>query len=275
MSGQITTRELDRAAHNLERLSEFVGVRRRWTVGEGGYSAAEDARNAAGAIAGFVAEMTDGKIASPVGVKQPPKLEPAGEVSASRLTRFAEYLEQLQKWFESHVGTELPTGSENATRSIQHSLAATGDALQLLLHPVIPEPDPEPNATVGPEPLTRDDLGPVAEVDTTARLILDHTYKKPLLQKRGGMLELTTKTREMLDAFLKNQGIELNSNENRRFREKVQRWIELTPSKRVLVLRMSGLSGKPDVLSSFQPREDSDETPEVGTPVDEVPVVDD
>ena len=279
MTGQITTMELEKAALNLKRLSEFVGVRCRWAVATGGVSAAEDARKATEAIAEIIGEMTGGDIATPVGVKQPPELEPAGEVSAGRLTGFAEYLDQLRRWFESHGGTKLPSGSEDATRSIQRSLAVTGDALRLLLNPEARKPDPEPQATVepGPEsqaavepgPLTRDDLGPVAEVDTEARLILDHTRQKPLLQKFKDMLELTPKTREMLDAFVKDQGMELNSHEIRRLREKVQRWIELTPNGRVLVLRVSGLFGKPDVYSSFQPLESLEETPEVEKPVDD------
>jgi hypothetical protein len=64
-----------------------------------------------------------------------------------------------------------------------------------------------------------------------------------------------------LDDFFDEQGLELNSHERRRLYEKVQRWIESTPNKRVLVLRMSGLSGKPDVVSSFQPKEEEDEAP--------------
>ena len=279
MTDQITTMELEKAAHNLERLSEYVGVRCRWTVATDGASAAEDARKSTEAIAEIIGEMTGGDIATPVGVKQPPELEPAGEVSAGRLTRFAEYLDQLRRWFESHGGTELPSGSEDATRSIQRSLAVTGDALRLLLNPEARKPDPEPQATVEPDPefleaigpgrLTRDDLGPVAEVDTEARLILDHTWQKPLLQKFKEMLELTPKTRDLLDAFIKDQGMELNSHEIRRLREKVQRWIELTPNGRVLVLRIGGLSGKPEVYSSFQPLEGPEETPEVEKPVDD------
>lgn len=279
MTDQITTMELEKAAHNLERLSEYVGVRCRWTVATDGASAAEDARKSTEAIAEIIGEMTGGDIATPVGVKQPPELEPAGEVSAGRLTRFAEYLDQLRRWFESHGGTELPSGSEDATRSIQRSLAVTGDALRLLLDPEARKPNPEPQATVEsdpemleaiePGPLTRNDLGPVAEVDTKARLILDHTWQKPLLQKFKDMLELTPKTRDLLDAFLKDQGMELNSHEIRRLREKVQRWIELTPNGRVLVLRISGLSGKPDVYSSFQPLESPEETPEAEKPVND------
>ena len=279
MTDQITTMELEKAAHNLGRLSEYVGVRCRWTVATDGASAAEDARKSTEAIAEIIGEMTGGDIATPVGVKQPPELEPAGEVSAGRLTRFAEYLDQLRRWFESHGGTELPSGSEDATRSIQRSLAVTGDALRLLLDPEARKPDPEPQATVEsdpemleaiePGPLTRDDLGPVAEVDTEARLILDHTWQKPLLQKFKEMLELTPKTRDLLDAFIKDQGMELNSHEIRRLREKVQRWIELTPNGRVLVLRIGGLSGKPEVYSSFQPLEGPEETPEVEKPVDD------
>jgi len=256
MTDQITTEELTKAAHNLKRLSEFVGQRRRWSVASGANLAAEDARKAALAIAEMISGMTGEETSAPVSVKQPPKLEPMGDVSASRLTRFSDYLEQLRRWFEAHGGAGLPSDSEYTMRSIQRSLAATGDALGLLLRAEAPKPDPIAKATDEPEALTRGDLGPVAEVDTQARLILEHTTEEPLLQQAKGMVELTPDTRTRLAAFLRDQGIELSSHESRRLEEKVQRWIEVTPKGRVLVLRTSGLSGRPDVISSFQPKDD-------------------
>jgi len=145
------------------------------------------------------------------------------------------------------------------------------------------EPEPIKETPAEPEALIRADLGSVAEVDTDARLILDHTWQKPLLENRGGRLELSADTVEKLDDFFADQSIELNSHDRRRLHKKVQRWIESTPNKRVLVLRMSGLFGKPDVVSSFQPREKVDDLPEVPAPVfknpanqalgDETPVV--
>jgi hypothetical protein len=261
MTEQITSAEMTKAAHNLERLAEFVGVRRRWTVEQAGHSAAVRARKAGETIAEVICQMTGGEIATPVGVENPSALEPSGEIAAGRLARFADYLDQLCRWFEAHSNSQLPPETADSARSIQRSLAATGDALRQLLEERAPEPKPEPEkpAFTEPEPLTRADLGPVVEVDANARLILDHTWQNSLLQKRGNIMELTPATVKKLDEFFSDQNFELNSHERRRLYEKVQRWVESTPNKRVLVLRMSGLSGKPDVLSSFQPKEDEDD----------------
>jgi hypothetical protein len=265
MSEQITSAEMAKAARNLERLADFIGVRRRWTVAEPGRAPVKAARKAGEAIAEVICRISGGEIATPIGVEQPSELEPAGEVSSARLTRFADYLDQLSRWFEDRGGARLPSGMEDHARSIQRSLAAADEALQMLLDEKAPKPEPEPEpdpreaAFNEPEPLTRADLGPVAVVDPDARLILDHTWQKSLLQKRGNIMELTPETVKKLDTFFSEQGFELNSHEKRRLYEKVQRWIEATPNKRVLVLRVSGLSGKPDVLSSFQPKEDEDD----------------
>jgi len=265
MTEKITAAELTKAAHNLGRLADFVGVRRRWTLAEGGDSPADNAQKASVAMAEIICKMTAGEIATPVGVEQPSELEPAGEVSTDRLARFADYLMQLHRWFEAHNGAELPVGSEDEVRSIQRSLSATADALKLMLEEKAlesePKPEPRKKTLEEPEPLTRADLGPTIEVDTSARLILDHTWQKPLVQKRGGILELTPDTVKKLNAFFGDQGFELDRHEKRRLYERVQRWIESTPNERVLVLRMSGLFGKPDVVSSFQPKEDADKAP--------------
>ncbi len=263
MTEHITNAEITKAAHNLERLAEFVGVRRRWTVAEAGRSSAKRARKAGKAISELISRITGGEMASPTGVEQPSALEPAGEVSVDRLARFAQYLDQLHRWFEARSGSQLPSGSEDTARSIQRSLAATDEALRLLLgeQPDEPKPEPEIEDFNKPAALTRPDLGEVVEVDRDARLVLDHTWQKSLLQKRGNIMELNPKTVKKLDTFFDDQGLELNSHEKRRLYEKVQRWVESTPNNRVLVLRMSGLSGKPDVVSSYQPEEKKDDAP--------------
>ncbi len=263
MAEEITPEEITKAAHNLGRLAQFVGARRHWTVTEGGLLPAEKARKAGKVISEVIYRISGGDIAVPKGVELPPALEPADEISVDRLARFADYLDQLRRWFLGRSSSQLPSGLEDHAQSIQRSLAATDKALSLLLEgmPLEPEAKPKKAPLSGPPPLTRPDLGTVVEVNRDARLILDHTWQKPLLQKRGNITELTPETVKKLDTFFDEQGLELNSHEKRRLYEKVQRWIESTPNQRVLVLRMSGLSGKPDVVSSFQPREDEDDAP--------------
>ena len=101
MAEQITNAEITKAAHNLQRLAEFVGVRRQWTLSEAGHTPAADARRAGRAISQSISRITEGAIAAPTGVEQPPGLEPPSEIPVDRLVRFAQYLDQLRQWFEA------------------------------------------------------------------------------------------------------------------------------------------------------------------------------
>ncbi len=78
---------------------------------------------------------------------------------------------------------------------------------------------------------------------------------RPLLQEFKGVRELTVLTKEKLHSFLAKQGIEFGKNETRHLHDKVLRWIEGTPTGRVLVIKISGLYGKPEAYSSYQPKE--------------------
>jgi len=73
------------------------------------------------------------------------------------------------------------------------------------------------------------DDSPVLEVDSNARLVLEDHELKPLLQTFQGVTELTAGAKETLEDFLAKQG-------------------------QVLVIKLSGLTGKPNVYSSYQPK---------------------
>jgi hypothetical protein len=281
MPEEITIQELEKVSRNLERLAEFIGARRGWTLASGDKTAATYAREAAESLSKEIAGMTDGEIELPSSFNQPSLLEPSGRVSAKRLSKFADFIVQLQQWFASHKNINLPAGSEESIRSIQGSLGGTSDALGLLLEsavletisttrstvgaaesssaPTIDHPFAvnvsQPEAADGPEPLTSVDLGPVADVDRDARLILDHTKELPLLQNFQGVAELTVEAEEQLDSFLAEQGVELGEYETHRIHDKVLRWIEAAPTGNVLTIKISGLFGKPEAYSSYQPKE--------------------
>jgi hypothetical protein len=281
MPEEITIQELQKVSRNLERLAEFIGARRGWTLASGDKTAATYAREAGESLSKEIAGMTDGEIELPSSFNQPSLLEPSGRVSAKRLSKFADFMVQLQQWFASHKNINLPAGSEESIRSIQGSLGGTSDALGLLLEsavletisttrstvgaaesssaPTIDRPFAvnvsQPEAADGPEPLTSVDLGPVADVDRDARLILDHTKELPLLQNFQGVAELTVEAEEQLDSFLAEQGVELGEYETHRIHDKVLRWIEAAPTGNVLTIKISGLFGKPEAYSSYQPRE--------------------
>ncbi len=270
MANHIGTEELKKAARNLERLSQFMGERRDWLLGMDAERAALETRNSALALSDLLTAWVD-ESGNDIGigrVRQPPGLEPTGKVSAGRLSKFSEFLDQLNTWFESHRDAPVPPDSEEPIRSIRASLKATHDALTRLLGPAaIPGgANVENEATEAEEkdprdfgPLTADDLGPVAEVDINARLILHDTVKKRLLQEFRGVRELTKETRELVDGFFAKQKVEHSDNEMRKVYDKVQKWIEGTPEGRVLVVKISGLSGKPEAYSSYRMVEDIEE----------------
>jgi len=199
-------------------------------------------------------------------------------------------MDELRQWFASHGDGGLSPENDDIVQSMQASLAVTSEALQMLLGPAAikttakkvkkvkkvkkeqtttakelpsapakekpPTADaPESEAADEPEALTSGDLGPVAKVDADARLILENTDLRPLLQEFKGVRELTVLTKEQLQSFLAKQGIEFGKNETRRLHDKVLRWIEGTPAGRVLVIKISGLYGKPEAYSSYQPKE--------------------
>jgi len=296
MPEEITTQELEKASRNLERMSQFVGERRGWLLGTGDEAAAQHAREIAASLAKGIAELTDGRIGPLSSVQQPPEMEPSAKISGNRLSKFADFMDELRQWFASHGDGRLSPENDDIVQSMQASLAVTSEALQMLLGPAAikttakkdkkdkkvkkvkkvkkeqtttakelpsapakekpPTADaPESEAADEPEALTSGDLGPVAKVDADARLILENTDLRPLLQEFKGVRELTVLTKEQLQSFLAKQGIEFGKNETRRLHDKVLRWIEGTPAGRVLVIKISGLYGKPEAYSSYQPKE--------------------
>jgi hypothetical protein len=58
----------------------------------------------------------------------------------------------------------------------------------------------------------------------------------------------------MIDRFFAKQGIELEGPEKRRFHDKALKWIKGTPDGQVLVVKLSGLSGKAEAYASYQPK---------------------
>lgn len=248
MEEQITTNELEKAAKNLERLSAFLGERRTWNLGSGAESAASATKEAATFLANTVAGMVEGVDETDIATRQPETLQPPGQVSANRLQKFADFLNDLADWFSVHSEAELPEDSDSYVVEMRESLAGACEAIDQLFKPPQEEP-PAPQ-----EPLTSTDLGPIAKVDANASLILEPSFSAPLLNTFKGVRELSSRTKTNIDEFLAAQSIEFDEAESRRLHDKVLRWIEATPDGRVLVIKISGLTGKPQAYSSYQPK---------------------
>lgn len=265
MTERITTEDLEKAARNLERLAVFVGERRSWILGNGCEEPALATRETAQSLADLLGGWSEDLDGEPVPILKPAALEPAGKISAGRMAKFSEFLDRLYGWFESHQHSDLPEAAEVTVASIRSSLSTTANALTELLGPAAAfaggEP-PAPAATAVDEsepadlgPLTSPDLGPVAEVDMRARLVLEDTPEVPLLQEFRGVVELTTEAKDQVREFFAGQGVPVEGNDLRRLFDKVLKWVEGTPEGRVLVIKISGLSGKPQPYSSYQSRD--------------------
>lgn len=247
MSEQITVEELEKASRNVQRLSEFIGERRDWILASDAEGAASSLVKAAQSLTALVSTLVDPELLESITIRQPKALEPSGNVTAARLNKFAEFIHQLRKWFAAHEDANLPDGSDESVRSLLAALGVTAEALEKLEGPASAE-------EIAQEPLVSGDLGPVAEVDMTARLSLDNTINRPLLQTFRGVTDLTPEAISLVDDFFAKQGIELQGPERRRFHDKVLRWIQSTPDGQTLVVRLSGLSGKAEAYSSYQPK---------------------
>ncbi|MCJ7755933.1 MAG: hypothetical protein MUP13_15335, partial [Thermoanaerobaculales bacterium] len=176
----ITREELEKAASNLGRVSAFIGERRDWIVGEGGESKAIAIRGSARLLAIKLAEKSGVDPDPDLSLKFPPKLTPNAKISAARLSKFADFLNQLQEWFSAQNDVKFPEGSSEAVQSVHGALAHVSAAVESLLVRMKTPRDlpPKVENLIG----EIDDL-PVLEVDPKARLILEVNELKPLVQK--------------------------------------------------------------------------------------------
>lgn len=248
---EITIEELEKAARNIERIAVFIGERRQWIVGEGGEEQATAIRDSVRALATMLADHTGAQPDPDFKIKLPLKLEPSAKISASRLSKFADFLDQLQSWFTSQDEIVMPEDCEAAVQAIHGSLVQVNAAVERLLMPVMAEepPPPKPDDLVG-----EIDDAPILEVDLNARLVLEDQELKPLLQTFQGVTELTVEAKNILEDFLAGQNIKFEGHDLRRLHDKLLKWIEGIPLNQVLVIKLSGLSGKANVYSSYQPK---------------------
>ncbi|MFV2074058.1 MAG: hypothetical protein ACC742_15610 [Thermoanaerobaculales bacterium] len=251
MSDQITTQELERAAKNVARISEFLAVRRGWVLVGGADEALEDARKAAASLGEYLtALMTARQVEPAAEAPSPPEPLPSDEIGAARIAKFTDFLDQLRQWFAKRGNAEVPAEGEEALRSIHLSLGTACAAINGIL--AADEAARAAAAAGTAEAIANPNV--VVEVDRDARLILEDTSELPILQEFRGVVELTPAAGEILNGFLAENKIELSDYEKRRLMDKVLRWVEATPEGQVLVLKISGIHGRPEPYSSYQAR---------------------
>jgi hypothetical protein len=248
---EITIEELNKAARNIERISTFIGERREWSVGDGGEAMAHEIRSNAHALTSLLVRTTGIEPDSEFEVTLPPTLEPSSEISAVRLAKFSKFLAQLFRWFSSQDVGRMPDGCAGAVQEIHDSLARVASAVDSL-HPA--------KLDEMSTPLTSGGFGAkisgstVIEVNPNARLVLENDEMRPLLRSSQGVTELTSEAKEILGDFLAEQRIEFEPHELRRVQDKLLKWVEGIPLHQVLVIKVSGLSGRPSLYSSYQPK---------------------
>ena len=248
---EITIHELEKAAKNIERISAFIGERRDWIVGDGGEEQAVAIKGSVKALAKTLVDKTGVEPDPDFKIKLPAKLEPSAKISAARLSKFLAFLDDLRGWLSSQNDVAFPEKSESVVQSVHGSLALVIAAVESLLAPAVAEEPLPPK----PEDLVGDiDDAPILEVDVNAKLVLEDHELKPLTHTFQGVTELTIEAKKTFEDFLAEQNITIEGHELRRLHDKLLKWIEGIPLNQVLVVKLSGLSGKPNVYSSYQPK---------------------
>jgi hypothetical protein len=247
MSDEITAAELEKAARNIGRIADYLAARRDWDLPASTEEAVGAIRDAADSFAEYLnAIMTARQV--PVASEMRPPTDPltAAELDTARLEKFSVFLNQLRQWFSRRGEADLPTGAGDQLQEIQAALATTSWAADALL-----TTNEVRRAAAASE---RGEYGEVVEVDREARLVLEHTDSTPLIQEFKGVVELTPDAKQLLQEFYEKHDLDHGPLEKRRLRDKVVRWIESTPEGQVLVLKISGLHGRPELYSTYQSR---------------------
>jgi hypothetical protein len=247
----ITIDELEKAARNIERISTFIGERRDWNVGDGGETMATAIRARAGALAEVLAKKTGIDPDPEIQVALPAKLAPAAEISADRLSKFDEFLGQLTGWFGSQVTAEMPEDCAETVQSIHSSIALMCSVTDELLAATATG---QPIPAIAGRFVDGVDSSQGLKIDPNARLVLENNELDPMLQTFNGVSELTDEAKDLLGQFLASQSIELEPDDLRRLHDRLLKWIEGVPLNQVLVVKASGLYGKPSIFSSYQPK---------------------
>jgi len=178
----------------------------------------------------------------------------ATSLDRSKLQSIVSYLEKVFRWLEGARDTEVPSRS----REKVGELITIVDAIEVLLN----RPEPGEKHPDSPEqPLKASDFAPsgpeAVEVPDMAPLVLEHTFKEPLLRGQEGKFELTQRAVRLIDEFLTSAKLSYDTGERRRLYRQIARWLEATPEGMVLTLRIGGLSCRLEPYPRYEPRKNS------------------
>ncbi len=277
----LTADELSKASGNLQRVEQYFAARTQWQPKRRGFESLQSTIQATRAMIGVLGPLVSSRAITidRRGGSQPDQL-PSEELENTALTKLANFMVQLNTWFESRSKDGLALGTDDQLGAVYGSLLNIEDAVESILESS-PFEDPTPSEQAQEQEEHGFDLGGSAEVHGPAAvsenqtgaigapipmpppqrsvalpgwLVLDNTVQNPLLQASQDDLELTPAAKQMVSDFLAEHGVEYAQHQLHRFQAEVRRRIERTPDGQVLVVKIGGLDGDRTPFFSYQPR---------------------
>ena len=132
MARQLTHDELEKAAHNLERIDGYLAPRSRWIVSPAHLDTLASMRSSVARLMKLLRSTSStGPPATASNVRAAAALDPA-ELDVDQLHGFASFLERLDRWLEASGAVPPATGATELMTRILASLQATNQALEEL-----------------------------------------------------------------------------------------------------------------------------------------------
>ncbi|MCP4898125.1 MAG: hypothetical protein GY906_14225 [bacterium] len=281
MAEAIRTQEIQATHQNLYRMAEYLSQRVSWSIPYNADTPLQKIRSLIASLNVRVDSLLSGANAD--GNAQTPVIGfeplPSASFDGDKLYRFAGFLEDLERWFTTRSGFEDATTQTQILLALKSSLVAMEEATTEIWeknHPEEADARPDSVASTASAtspshtsvesivrpPVSDSDSGSGSDDDDiiepviNLKLVLENTVENPLLQEFKGRVEMTGETHDTLNAFLVEAKAEMKENDQRRFEEKVVRWIEGTPEGQVLILKSGAFDGPYKLYPLYRHRDD-------------------
>jgi hypothetical protein len=129
---ELTHDELEKAAHNLERIDGYLAPRSRWTVTPAHLDTLASIRRSVAHLMKLMRSASSPGAPLPTGGSRAAAPLAPAELDVDQLHGFASFLERLDGWLQASGAVPPATGADQLVARILVSLQATGHALQEL-----------------------------------------------------------------------------------------------------------------------------------------------
>jgi hypothetical protein len=273
----MTTKELEKAAHNLRRSEEFLAARGRWTLDSVGRTLMRSTHDTVQDMCQTVEAIL---LYNDIPLKTDPRQEadqvPTSTFDVDRLQRFASFFDRLHQWFLNHAKGEVEAGAEALLGQIYGSLMAihrsTGKFLEWSSDDsqsaVAPEEAPESPPAIPPAASAMVDrvfdgapskktTKPARPTITRPHLVLSENLSDPWYQwVSPSDIKLTESARKRIFKFLVDHGVEFFKYQMEQFADEVRRRIENAPEGYILVIKIGGDDKDRKPYLGYEPAED-------------------